>query len=258
MMIWSPSSWSLWKQCPAKYRIGHIERYEHLDEERDTAYAKLAVPGLVVDKLLELWLHRGEFQDINWPKAQFRMAWSMMESEKQVGWNSDEERLAVVTETKMGLATALTMLSTLELEKYQLFPQASFFQKITKEFAITGRADLLMVDPKNSEGTLIDFKNAHSRQRMTKDQLVIYQMGLEQAKGIKIKRGGYLLFNPRLEAWKWFTLHDGFKQRYLMRLLEATEDVQRGDFPYNWNQFTCVRFCDVRYSCELFRKLIKQ
>ncbi len=28
MIIWSPSSWSLWKQCPAKYRIKQVERWK--------------------------------------------------------------------------------------------------------------------------------------------------------------------------------------------------------------------------------------
>lgn len=253
MVIWSPTSWSLWKSCPAKYRIKHVERWQHREEPRDQEFAKLAIPGLVVDKLLQFWLHRRQFEDILWPIDNFSMVWSLVEAEIQPQWIGNVERESVSKETRQGLDTALRMLSAIALDNYSLTTQASFFTRINESFGLVGSADLLLVDKKTNEGTLIDFKNAHSRQRMTKDQLVIYQMGLEATRGIRIKKGGYLLFNPRLEEWKWFDLHDGFRKRLLTRLSDATKQVQSGEFPFKWNYFSCSRFCDVRFLCDVYK-----
>ncbi len=54
MIVWSPSSWALWKQCPTKYRIMKVERWSNPRQSDDNFYARLAIPGLVVDKLMEL------------------------------------------------------------------------------------------------------------------------------------------------------------------------------------------------------------
>ena len=145
------------------------------------------------------------------------------------------------------------MLKELSPEKYSLFPQPSFFEQVTDDFALTGSADLLMGDDSTNEAILIDFKNAHSRERMTKDQLVIYQIGLERTTQYTIHKAGYLLFNPRLRQWKWFDLRSHYREKLLCRLKEATEELLKGEIAFNWNHYTCTRFCDVRFACDMFR-----
>lgn len=258
VIAWSPTSWSLWKICPAKYRIKHVEKWRYREDERDLEFAKLAVPGLVVDKLLQFWLHRREFDDIQWPQQNLPMVWSLVESEVQPRWLSDKEREDILGETKQGLITALEMVRQIKLESYSLTTQVSLYTRINESFGIVGSADLLLVDKETNEGTLIDFKNSHSRNRITKDQLVIYQLGLEATKGIQIKRGGYLLFNPRLRQWKWFNLYGGFKRQLLSRLADATKQVLAGEFPFKWNYFSCFRFCDVRFSCDIYKMARRQ
>ena len=51
MIVWSPSSYALWKQCPVKYKIKKIERWEKPNRKRDHHLMRLVVPGLVVDQL---------------------------------------------------------------------------------------------------------------------------------------------------------------------------------------------------------------
>ena len=136
-----------------------------------------------------------------------------------------------------------------EILSYEINAKSRCF--LMENFAARNR----LVDKSTNEATLIDFKNSHSRERVTKDQLVIYQIGLEKSRDVKISRGGYLLYNPRLQEWKWFKLYDGFRRQLLQRLAEATEDVQRKEFPHKWNSFTCMRFCDVRFSCEMFQSM---
>jgi len=46
MVIWSPSSWALFKQCPAKYKIKVVERWQHPELKLDQTFAKLAVRDL--------------------------------------------------------------------------------------------------------------------------------------------------------------------------------------------------------------------
>lgn len=214
---------------------------------------KLAVPGLVVDKLLQFWIYRKEFTSVEWLAENFDMVWAMVENEVRPQWASEEELSTTIKETMDGLHTAVTMLRELHPERFNLIPQPSFFEQVTDEFALTGSADLLMADESTKEAILIDFKNAHSRERMTKDQLVIYQIGLERSTQYTIRKGGYLLFNPRLRQWKWFDLVPRHREKLLVTLRDATDELLKGEFPFHWNHYSCTRFCDVRFACDMFQ-----
>lgn len=257
MIIWSPSSWSLWKQCPTKYRIKQVERWKFPRPQSDGVLSKLAIPGLVVDKLLQLWLHRNEFDDKEWFKHNFDMIWSMVTEEIVPTW-SEEEKVMTKKETILGLGNAVKMIDDLQLTRYRFITQASFFERLNDDVAITGAADLLLIEETRNAGILVDFKNNHSRPRVTKDQLLIYQLGLEFKLSVDIERGGYLMYNPRLNSWKWFKLHPVHKQRMIEKLIQASELVSKKEFDFRWNQFTCLRFCEVRFSCELFQSHIKK
>ena len=257
MIIWSPSSWSLWKQCPAKYRIKQVERWKFPRPQSDGVLSKLAIPGLVVDKLLQLWLHRKQFEDNAWFKDNFEMIWSMVIAEISPTW-SEEESVLTKKETILGLGNAVKMIDSLEITKYRFITQANFFERLNDDVAITGAADLLLIEDARKTGILIDFKNNHSRPRVTKDQLLIYQLGLESKLFLDIERGGYLMYNPRLNSWKWFKLYPVHKQRMIEKLIQASELVSKKEFDFRWNQFTCVRFCEVRFSCDLFQNYIKK
>ena len=223
----------------------------------DGVLSKLAIPGLVVDKLLQLWLHRNAFEDKDWFKDNFDMIWSMVTSEVSPTW-SEEELVSTKKETIVGLGNAVKMIDDLEITRYRFITQANFFERLNDDVAITGAADLLLIQEARNAGILIDFKNNHSRPRVTKDQLLIYQLGLESKLSLDIERGGYLMYNPRLNSWKWFKLYPVHKQRMVEKLIHASELVSKKEFDYRWNQFTCIRFCEVRFSCELFQSHIKR
>jgi hypothetical protein len=184
------------------------------------------------------------------------MVWRMVSSEVAPQWTHPFEEEDIRDEATQGLATALRLLHDLHLSEARLLIQPGFMERIDNEFGITGAADLLILPRDQQPGTLIDFKNAHRRERMTRDQLVIYQLGLTRKLSISIEKAGYLLYNPRIEAWKWFRISQAQEQKYLKRLAEATEEVKAGHFDPRWNHFTCVRFCDVRSSCEVFQRLV--
>ena len=255
MTTWSPSSWELWKQCPAKYRIKRLTFGSRPYPKEDRSLAKLAVPGLVVDRLLQLWLCRQQFDDTAWLDDNFEMIWNLVPQEHQPKWASSEEMELSRLETIGGMKIAVAMLSEFDLSDYSILTQPSFREQITSEFSIAGSADLLLVNKASNEATLIDFKNAHSRERMTKDQLLIYQIGLTNMFTL-FKRCGYLLFNPRVQEWKWFTFTPDHKAALIEKLSQATRHVERQEFDYNWNLFSCTRFCEVRFACEKFQQLI--
>ncbi len=256
MITWSPSSWELWKQCPAKYRIKRVDIWKQALPKEDRSLAKLAVPGLVVDRLLQLWLCRQQFDDTTWLDDNFEMIWNLVSQEHQPKWASSGETELSRCETIGGLKIAVQMLREFNLSEYSIHTQPSFREQITSEFSIAGSADLLLVNKASNEATLIDFKNAHSRERMTKDQLLIYQIGLERTRSLIFKRCGYLLFNPRLQEWKWFTFTPDHKAALIEKLSQATRLVEKQEFDYNWNHFSCTRFCEVRFACEKFQQLI--
>ena len=257
MIVWSPSSWTLWKTCPAKYRIKKLERWRRPDIKEDRNSAKLAVPGLVVDKLLQFWLHRNQFDDKSWLGENFDMVWSLVCNEIHPEWWCEEESDGAREETRVGLNNAIRMLEELELGRYDLHIQPTFFEKITEDFSIAGSADLLMVEKQSQHALLVDFKNAHRRENITKDQLIIYQIGLNKKNPLNIVKAGYLMYNPRLVQWKWFRLGIAQENKLLEKLSQATIEVSQGKFDYIWNNFTCTRFCDVRFSCEMFQQLHK-
>jgi hypothetical protein len=256
MLIWSPSSWSLWKECPRKFSLRRLERPRSPFAARDPALARLSVPGLFVDRVLQLWLHRGEFGNTEWIQQNTDMVWRMVSSEVAPRWTHPAQEVAIRDEAIQGLTTAIRMLSDFPLAEEKLLVQPGFMERIDDEFAITGAADLLLLPPGNRPAILIDFKNAHRRERMTRDQLVIYQLGLTRKLSISIEKAGYLLYNPRIQDWKWFKISHAQEQKYLQRLAEATEEVKAGHFDPHWIYFTCVRCCDVRSGCEVFQELV--
>lgn len=261
MIIWSPSSWSIWKSCPAKYRIKKVERWQHLGNKQDSQSTKLAVPGLVVDKMLQFWLHRNQFNDKSWLDQNFDMVWSLVGNEIQPEWLCEEESDGARADTQRGLHTAIRMLDELMLERYDIHIQPAFFEKINEHFSIAGAADLLLIEKETQRTLLIDFKNAHRRENITKDQLIIYQIGLNRKSPLNIIKAGYLMYNHRVADWKWFKLSKDHENKLLEKLSLATEEVRQNKFDYNWNHYTCTRFCDVRFSCEMFlqfnNKMIK-
>ena len=241
MITWSPSSWTLWKECPHKYYLRKIDRKEQRFAERDPALAKLAVPGLFVDRMLQLWLYRNSLHDKDWLQDNMRMVWSMVCNEMNPKWASTEEEAETRDEATQGLQTAVEMLSELRPDRYDLLIQPSFLEQISRNLGITGAADLLLVERDRQAGLLIDFKNAHRRERMTRDQLIIYQIGLTRKLSVKVERAGYLLYNPRLQQWKWFKISTAQEEKLLVKLEEATEDVEAARFEPRWNHFTCIK-----------------
>lgn len=256
MILWSPTSWSVWKECPRKFQLRKVQRIQTPFAARDPILARLSVPGLFVDRMLQFWLHRKKFADTEWLGVNAEMVWKMISSEAGSRWLSAAEEDSVKQEAMTGLQTAVRLLQELPLNNVAIQVQPSFIERIDCEFGITGAADVLLLPLSNRPATLIDFKNAHRRGRMTRDQLVIYQVGLTRKLAITIEKAGYLLYNPRIEDWKWFRISQSQEQKYLMKLAEATEEVKAGHFEPRWNHFTCVRFCDVRSGCEVFQELI--
>jgi hypothetical protein len=255
MIIWSPSSWALFKQCPAKYKIKVVERWQHPELKLDQTFAKLAIPGLTVDRVLQFWIHRNQFDDKKWLQDNFDMFWKMVLNEIKPKW-SQLESIAIKKETQLGLRTAIQMLEQINYSSYSLQVQPNFFEKITDDFCIAGAADLVLIESNSINAILIDFKNSHTRERLTKDQLLFYQIGLKKCTPYQFKRAGFLMFNPRLEQWKWFKLDDRHENKLLKSLSEATAKVNKGVFDYRWNHFSCARYCEVRFGCPMFQKLL--
>ena len=257
MIVWSPSSWALWKQCPTKYRIKKLERWNHPSRKRDNYLMNLAVPGLVVDQLVQLWLYRDQLDDLSWFDDNFEMVWNKVFHETHPKWKTEAACEQSWNEAYDGLQNAVEMLKSLSLEKYDICPQYSFFETMPgQQFALTGATDLLLIWKDSIEAMLIDLKNAHYREKVTKDQLLLYQIGIEQATGLNIIKSGYLIFHRKVNDWKWLTIREHHKEALLSKLADATEQVSRGEFEYKWSYYSCPRYCDARFGCLSFQKLI--
>lgn len=251
MIVWSPSSYTLWKQCPVKYKIKKIERWEKPNRKRDHHLMRLVVPGLVVDQLIQLWFYRGNY-DTDWLDKNFNMIWNKVVSEIRPKWESDDEMMEKLQESKDGLTNAVALLHTLNLDSYAAIIQPSFFEAITDLFSITGAADLILTSKKDGSSLLIDLKNSYNRNKVTKEQLILYQIGIEKKYGLDIQKSGYCLFNPRVNAWKWFKPNEQHKTNLLLKLNDATDLVLTEKFEHNWNFYSCPRYCEARFGCDKF------
>lgn len=252
MIVWSPSSYALWKQCPVKYKIKKIERWEKPSRKRDHYLMRLAVPGLVVDQLIQLWFHRSNFNDTSWLHDNFEMVWNKVISEIRPKWDSDEELLEKIEETKSGLTNAVKLLQPLKLYSNKAIVQPSFLEQITDLFSITGAADLILTSMCDGTSIIVDLKNAYNRNKVTKEQLILYQIGIEKKYGLDISKVGYCLFNQRVNDWKWFKINEKHKTDLMLKLNDATDTVLLGEFKHNWNFYDCPRFCDARFGCDKF------
>ncbi len=257
-VIWSPSSWALWKTCPEKYRLKKFERWSDPYRKTDKTLAKLAVPGLVVDKIMKYWLYRNDPDDIDFfDHLTFAMFWESVIDAKKPFWSSDAELEVVWDETWQGLQNAVKLLRSLDLHKYHTFPQVWFHEKLTEGVEITGAPDLMLRNKETGECLIIDFKNSHSRNnRLTGQPLYLYLMGLEKATGEEFSKVGYLYFNPRINGWHWYNVYDSHKEALTRKLEAATQDVLDHKFEYKWNAFSCSRFCEVRFSCQIYQDVL--
>lgn len=99
--------------------------------ERDPVLAKLSVPGLFVDRMLQFWLHRGLFDDSKWLAENSEMVWRMVSSEVRPRWSDPREEEALKADAVQVLGTAVRILTELELEGQKIPVQPSFAERIT-------------------------------------------------------------------------------------------------------------------------------
>jgi hypothetical protein len=253
-LLWSATSWATWKQCPLKLRLRE-EKWSYPQASADgNCLSALAVPGLVIDRLFELWLHRREFDNIEWLHTNFEMLWALVESKSRVKWLRPIERERTYAQTKRSVNVLFELLHQHQLLNKEMGIQTEFHEKIGSEIVIAGAIDLWTI---RRDGTLVvvDFKNFGSYGHRSVDQLHFYAIALKRILGREPDEGGYVCFHPAYRGYRKTELRQCDRNKLMVRLARATAARRAGEFPAKYNYIACPRYCEQRFRCELFKKV---
>jgi hypothetical protein len=253
IVMWSPSSWAAWKQCPMKWRI-RADRWSHPETKTDKRIATLAVPGLVIDRLFELWLYRGEFEDRQWLHDHFNMVWRMIRAKRKPKWKNPSEETTLLKQTLQSVDILYGLLHRHHLlNANHMKIQTEFHEMITGRIAIAGAIDLCTMR-NNKTLVLVDFKNFQSAKKRSTDQLHIYAMAIEKMFGRTPDEAGYLCFHPAFPGYRIRMLRHCDRNKLMARLERATEARFQGRIQARYSYWYCPRYCECRFGCDAFLK----
>ncbi|MCZ7645817.1 MAG: PD-(D/E)XK nuclease family protein [Planctomycetota bacterium] len=253
--MWSASSWATWKMCPFKWKL-KAEKWGRPRSKTDTRMAVHAMPGLVVDRLFELWLHRREFQDFAWLEANFSMVWNLVESRQKPKWQHEAETAYVQRQTWRSVGILFDLLHKHRLLNAEMGIQTDYHEEIATGISIAGAIDLWTILP-NGKLLVVDFKNAGSNSRRSVDQLHFGALALGRLLGREPDEAAYVCFHPQCAGYRKVILRDCDRKKLLARLARATEARKAGTCPAKYSAFSCPRWCEVRFACPTFLARIK-
>jgi hypothetical protein len=252
-IMWSASSWATWKQCPHKLFLRE-QKWSRPGEKRDSRMAVMAVPGLVVDRLFELWLHRREFTNTAWLRENFDLVWEMVVGKARPKWSSEEERVCIKGQTQRSVTILYKLLHEHQLLNKEMGIQTEFHEPVAEGISVAGAIDLWTVRP-NGAMVVLDFKNFGSNSHRSVDQLHFYAMALKRVFGREPEEAGYVCFHPAYAGYRKVALRQCDRNKLLSRIAKATIAKRSDEFPMKYSYVTCPRFCDVRFACEKFRSV---
>jgi hypothetical protein len=253
LCMWSPSSWASWKQCPQKWKI-RADKWNNPHAKPDRRIAVIAIPGLVIDSLFEMWLHRGDYQDREWLDQNYDMVWRMVTAKRKPKWNRPEtEEATLLKETAKSVGILYDLLHQHRLLNKEMHIQNDFHEVIAPGISIAGAIDLWTF---RDDGTLVlvDFKNARADKHRSIDQLHIYSLAIERSVGAEPDEVGYVCFSPEAPGYQRRELRQCDRQKLMARLERASQDRREGRCSAKYNSFYCPRYCEVRFGCPEFMK----
>ena len=250
--MWSASSWAMWKQCPHKLQLRE-QKWSTPRNKPDSRSAIWAVPGLVVDKLFQLWFYRREFYNKEWLQDNFDLVWEMTLDQKRPKWMDEDEHNYIRVRTQKSVAILYKLLHQHELLNEKIGIQTEFHEPISDGISIAGAIDLWSI---RNDGKLVvvDFKNFGSNSHRSVDQLHFYAMALKRILGREPDEAGYVCFHPGYEGYRKAVLRPCDRNRLLARIKRATVEKQSGNCPAKYSFVTCPRFCEMRFQCTTFKQ----
>jgi len=251
-IMFSSSSWATFKSCPHRLWLRE-QKWSMPNQRPDCRLASLAVPGLVIDKLFELWLYRREFENYEWLTNNFSLVWRMMLEQKRPKWVSDHEHQCVRRQTQSSVQILYRLLHQHDLLNDQMGVQTAFHESVGDGVSIAGAIDLWCIR-KDNTFVIVDFKNFQSGTRRSVDQLHFYAMALKRIVGREPDEAGYVCFHPGYSGYRKTVLRQCDRNKLLARLARAVQARREDKHPMRWNPVSCGRYCEQRFACEEFRK----
>ncbi len=216
--------------------------------------ATLAVPGLVIDKLFELWLYRAQFDDLDWLKRNFDMVWSMTADKQKPKWIDADHEAHIKHQTQRSVLVLFGLLHEHGLLGEKIGIQTEFHVTVADGISIAGAIDMWSIT-RDNRLIVVDFKNYGSASHRSVDQLHLYALALEKIMGRAPDEAGYVCFHPRFPGYRKTTLRPCDRNRLLARIRRATEERIIGKCKAKYNAFTCPRFCEVRNACPIYLEM---
>ena len=159
------------------------------------------MPGLVIDKLFELWFFRREWENYEWLMDNFVLVWRMMQEQKKPKWNSQHEHDCIRRQTQSSIQILYRLLHQHDLLNDKMGVQTAFHESIAEGVSIPGAIDLWTVR-KNGQLVCVDFKNFQSSTHRSVDQLHFYAIALKRVLGREPDEAGYVCFHPGYSGYR--------------------------------------------------------
>jgi hypothetical protein len=248
-ITWSPSLWATWKKCPLKFKI-RADMWTG-SPARSQRIPALAVPGLVIDRLFETWLRRGNYNDFSWLQGNYDDVFQQVELEGKPTWIAPEESPYIRRTTRSSVRILFDLLHTHQLLNPCMGIQTKFRESIADGINIVGAIDLWTIR-KDGALVVVDFKNYGAKTHRSVDQLHFYALALQKLKGREPEEAGYLCFNPSSPGYRKSKLRLCDQKRLLARIGRANAALKGDEFKAKYNFMSCSRFCEVRFACPEF------
>lgn len=244
IVVFSYSSYSLYKKCPAMYKMSKID---HVQDKEDDSFT---IPGRVVHKAAENYL-KGDSSFFEKDKIKGDLlSW---DGTPRVDLKKAYGNLSKVEEfTQRCAENLLNFLQIRDILHKEHFSELWFGSwkeplMLSDTLGIQGAGDLVeVISPDTRTAILYDYKATWSDKNLNKDQLILYSLALELGLNINIMMSSFFLLPANKHVY--ITINQESKRELKERLQVAADNILQGNFPCTPGDH--CKYCVGHVTCK--------
>lgn len=280
------SAYKSYRECPQKYKWGYLDRKPKTEPDAPlNRFLGCVWADLMEDfyksDVIEQAKEAGRGKSAAEAKAAGRRVvdkflqkqalhhFERYEVKLALSWPKPEERKQYLEELYETLPRFRDVVRVEKLVSPKMYPERAFGFDFKGHY-LNGRADLVLlkdtqkkVAVENGSGKLkelvetvtktyiLDGKNSKSPNFLDPDQLLFYSYLLYKETGKFADFMGFLMF--RKGVVRWIDNSDKRMEEFLVRLNEAVDGINAGDFDPTPSRNSC-KFCDWKSACDEYQE----
>ena len=244
VVVFSYSSYSVYKQCPKKYYLRKCLKVPVVEDETFT------IPGRIVHNAAGHYYDTGSFErfDPEFLRAELEKNSHIPTVNLEKGYGSFDKAYDLLKKSADNLKMFI-----LTREQGKQFMSEKWFGVwnaplyLSNNLAIQGAADLIELNP-NGTALLYDFKTSWNMKSVSRDQLILYAIAAKLKWDVNVTMASFFLLPANKQ--NFFTFTDFDKQQLLNSMQQAANDIlaQKENLPAIKND-KC-KFCPYYAQCE--------